>query len=93
MSLTQTANWLVTYDIADPRRLAQVFKRLKKAGVPVQYSVFSVDANAMKMKMLVTQLAALIDPKEDDIRAYRLPERGWRATLGEAILPDGTFWS
>lgn len=91
MSLNQSASWLVTYDIADPRRLARVFKKLKKNGVPVQYSVFSVDANTLQVKMLMAQLATLIHPTEDDVRAYRLPERGWRATLGAAILPDGLW--
>ena len=89
MSLTQSASWLVTYDIAEKRRLARVFKRLKKAGVPVQYSVFAVDANVMQMKMLMAELAGLIHAKEDDVRAYRLPEHYWRATLGTAILPEG----
>ncbi len=85
---THTAHWLVTYDIADPRRLAHVFKCIKKTGVPVQYSVFSVDANAAQIRKLMAQLAALINQKEDDIRAYRLPESGWRVTLGATILPD-----
>lgn len=88
MSQTQTVPWLVTYDIADPRRLARVFKRLKKEGIPVQYSVFAVDASAQKMGVLMAVLATLIDGKADDVRAYRLPDDGWRATLGEAILPE-----
>ena len=88
MSQNQTVPWLVTYDIADPRRLAQVFKRLKKEGIPVQYSVFAVDASATKMGTLMAALATLIDSKADDVRAYRLPEDGWRATLGEAMLPE-----
>jgi len=89
MSLSQSAHWLVTYDIADPRRLARVFKRIRKAGTPVQYSVFAVEGNTLQLKMLMAQLARLIDARDDDVRAYRLPERGWRATLGQAILPEG----
>lgn len=88
MSQNQTVPWLVTYDIADKRRLARVFKRLKKEGTPVQYSVFAVDASAQKMGVLMAALATLIDGKADDVRAYRLPDDGWRATLGEAILPE-----
>jgi hypothetical protein len=30
----------------------------------------------------------LIDKREDDVRAYRLPVNGWRATLGNAMLPE-----
>jgi len=91
MSLNQSANWLVTYDITENRRLSRVFKRLKKAGVPVQYSVFSVNANTLQMKTLMAELAGHINAKEDDIRAYRLPENGWRAELGATILPDGMW--
>ena len=91
MSQNQTATWLVIYDIADPRRLAKVCKKLKKSGVPLQYSVFSVETSAVGMAVLVAQLASLIHLKEDDIRAYRLPENSWRATLGEAILPEGLW--
>ncbi len=91
MSQNQTATWLVIYDIADPRRLSKVFKKLKKSGVPLQYSVFSVEASAAGMAVLMVQLANLINAKEDDVRAYRLPEHGWRTTLGEAMLPEGLW--
>ena len=87
MSIHKVAEWLVTYDIADPRRLARVFKCLKQVGIPVQYSIFSVDASNEKMGTLMSQLATLIDPRVDDVRAYRLPEKGWRASLGDAMLP------
>jgi len=91
VSQNQTASWLVTYDIADSRRLAKVFKKLKTVGVPLQYSVFAVEASAAGMALLMAQLARLIHAKEDDVRAYRLPANGWRATLGQAILPEGLW--
>ncbi len=87
MSQHQTAAWLVTYDIADPRRLTRVFKHLKKVGTPVQYSVFAVDASNAKMGALMAHIATLIHAREDDVRAYRLPVSGWRATLGNDMLP------
>jgi CRISPR-associated protein Cas2 len=88
MSTHQKAQWLVNYDIADPKRLARVFKYLKKEGIPMQYSVFSVEASNAKMGAIMAHLATLIDARDDDVRAYRLPENGWRATLGEAMLPQ-----
>jgi CRISPR-associated protein Cas2 len=88
MSLHATAQWLVTYDIADHRRLSRLFKYLKKQGVPVQYSVFAVDASSAKMGSIMAQISKMIHPNQDDVRAYRLPENGWRADLGKAILPD-----
>ena len=88
MSLHANARWIVTYDIANPRRLARLFRFMKNQGTPVQYSVFRVEASAAKMSNLVTQIAQLIDASEDDVRAYRLPERTWKITLGQSMLPD-----
>ena len=89
MSQHASARWLVTYDIADPKRLGRLFKFLKKQGVPVQYSVFLVEASAAKMGALIVQMATLVDADADDVRAYRLPENLWKVTLGEGILPEG----
>ena len=89
MSLNASARWIVTYDIAGKRRLPRVFKFLKKQGVPVQYSVFLVDASAAKMGGIMTRIAALIDKDEDDVRAYRIPANPWKVTLGSSILPEG----
>lgn len=88
MSQHASARWIVTYDIADPKRLARLFKFLKKQGVPLQYSVFLVDATAVQMSNLVLQMGAIVDRKADDVRAYRLPENLWQVTLGASILPD-----
>ena len=88
MSQHASARWLVTYDIADPKRLTRLFKFLKKQGVPLQYSVFLVEASAIKMNSLVLQMKAMVDGQADDVRAYRLPENLWQVTLGASILPD-----
>jgi CRISPR-associated protein Cas2 len=88
MSLHTSARWLVTYDIADPRRLTRLHRYLKKQGVPVQYSVFLLDASTAKMGAIVVQMAKMIDADADDVRAYRLPEKLWHVTLGASILPD-----
>lgn len=88
MSQHAQASWLVTYDIVEPRTLARVFKLLKKKGVPVQYSVFLVQASAVQIGSLMVQIAKLIDARADDVRAYRLPENGWKVTLGAAMLPE-----
>lgn len=89
MSQHANARWLVTYDIADPRRLTRLFKFLKKQGLPVQYSVFLVEVSAVKMATLVVQMAKMIDADADDVRAYRIPDNPWKVTLGASILPDG----
>jgi len=88
MSQNETARYLVTYDIADPRRLTRLFRFMKKQGVPVQYSVFLVETSAAKMGILMSRIATMIHSQADDVRAYRLPENGWQVTLGTSILPE-----
>lgn len=88
MSQNQPSHWLVAYDIGHPKRWARVFKVMKKEGIPIQYSLFYVRASFIRMQALHALLAQLIDPRADDIRAYRLPDNIWQITLGKPILPD-----
>lgn len=88
MAQNDTARYLVTYDIADPKRLSRLFRFLKKQGLPIQYSVFLVESSAVKIGSLMAQIAKMIHKNADDVRAYRLPENGWQVTLGASILPD-----
>lgn len=88
MSQNQTARYLVTYDIADPRRLSRLFKLLKKHGLPVQYSVFLVETTAVKLGHLMVKISKIIDDKKDDVRAYRIPDNGWQVSIGAGILPN-----
>ena len=78
--------WLLAYYIADKRRLGRVHRLIKKHGVPLQYSVFMVPATDAEMDALLAHMATLIDARADDVRAYRLPSKGWRMTLGSATL-------
>ena len=88
MSQHASARWVVTYDIANPRRLARLFNLLKKQGVPIQYSVFLVEASASTMNSLVEKMAKIVDEQADDVRAYRLPASIWKVAIGQSILPD-----
>ena len=87
MGQNTPAHWLVAYDIGDKKRLSRIFKVMKKEGIPIQYSLFFVRASPQKMDALMTLLGQLIDKNQDDIRAYRVPQSPWQATLGQPILP------
>lgn len=91
MSQHASAKWLVTYDITNPRRLSRLFRYLKKQGVPIQYSVFQLDVSAAKMATVMTQIARIIDPQADDVRAYCLPVNLWQASMGKSILPQDSL--
>jgi len=89
MAMNQTRHWLICYDIADPRRLGRVHRFIQKHTIPVQYSVYLLQATPRKLKNILDELDTLIDPKRDDIRAYPIPTNPEITLIGEPSLPDG----
>ena len=71
MSQTATARYLVTYDIADQKRLSRLFRFLKKQGVPVQYSVFRVRCTGRELERLRFELTKVLD-SDDRLMVIRL---------------------
>ena len=80
---------IICYDITCPRRLARIHRLLKKQALPLQYSVFLFTGTALQLDRCLAQLERLMDKRHDDIRAYPLPQRGLRWSLGKATLPEG----
>lgn len=80
---------IICYDITCPRRLARIHRYLKKHAWPLQYSVFVFTGTPTQLDRCWEQLGRLIDPRSDDVRAYPLPQRGLRWSLGAAPLPEG----
>jgi CRISPR-associated protein Cas2 len=75
--------YLISYDIGDDDRRANVSDLLAGHGARVQYSVFEITlptkAGARRLR---TRLRALIDQDEDQIRIYPLPP----ATVNELVI-------
>ncbi|MBM4141891.1 MAG: CRISPR-associated endonuclease Cas2 [Nitrospira sp.] len=67
------ANYLVCYDITEPRRLSRVFKLIKGKGLHIQYSVFHCSLTWQTLLELKEKLNRIIDEKNDDVRIYPLP--------------------
>lgn len=87
------SDYVICYDISHPKRLARVFRSLRKCAMPLQYSVFLFTGDERQLARVMDKLVPLIDQKEDDLRAYPLPKRGFKARLGKAALPEGIQWS
>lgn len=68
--------WLVAYDIRSAKRLQRVHRFMVGWGRPLQYSVFAVDASDEECLHMIAGLERRIDPTVDDVRVYRLPNRG-----------------
>jgi CRISPR-associated protein Cas2 len=83
------SEFIVCYDIIDPRRLGRLHRFLKKHAVALQYSVFLFTGDDRQLDRLLATAQTYIDPKVDDLRAYPLPARGFKARLGKPALPEG----
>ena len=81
--------FLLAYDIADPKRLAQVHRTVRAAGLPVQYSVFLIPGTPKDIDALLARLDHIIQPSRDDIRVYPLPKRLEVTRYGKQHLPIG----
>ncbi|MGS0756215.1 CRISPR-associated endonuclease Cas2 [Roseateles sp. GG27B] len=92
MALNEVKEWIVAYDISNPRRLAKVHKLMVKNAIPLQKSVFMATMTVAQARKLRYDLAALIDPKADDIRMYPLPPNPDITRLGRNdIKSSGVF--
>ena len=57
--------FLVCYDVADPKRLAQTYKKMNGFGEPAQYSVFICDLSPKERVLLEAALTETLNLKED----------------------------
>jgi len=64
---------------------------LKQQAVPLQYSVFLGEFGRAALDTLAEELRRRVDPRQDDVRIYRLPERCQAQWLGRQWLPEGVF--
>ncbi|MFN9707684.1 MAG: CRISPR-associated endonuclease Cas2 [Burkholderiales bacterium] len=88
MSLHEITGWIVCYDIKDSKRLQRVHRQMIKWGVPLQYSVFLVQASSAQLHRLMLTLEGQIDTSADDVRAYRIPVQAECHIIGPSILPE-----
>jgi Uncharacterized protein predicted to be involved in DNA repair len=97
MAINQKRNWLIGYDIACPRRLNKIHRRLSKDALPVQYSLFLYNGDRRETRKLLDELALIMNAKEDDLRAYPIPNNaeinhiGQSGILDRIILTDDVY--
>ncbi len=79
-------DYLVLYDICDPKRLAKVFKRMKGFGEHLQYSVFRCDLSSMRLVEMKMALDEIIKHDEDQVLIFDLgPSNHDKAQLVESL--------
>ncbi len=60
-------SYIVTYDIADDKRLRKVFKTMRGFGDHLQYSVFECQLTPTDLVRLRAELAAMIHHTQDQV--------------------------
>lgn len=60
-------SYIVSYDIADPKRLRQVFKAMRAWGDHLQFSVFECQLTRMDLARLRAALDEIIHHDEDQV--------------------------
>jgi CRISPR-associated protein Cas2 len=74
--------FIITYDIADEKRLNKVRKILRKYFNWVQNSVFEGEITASKLEKCIFELKKVIDEKEDSIYFYEVENyKGLKKTI------------
>jgi CRISPR-associated protein Cas2 len=86
--------YIVTYDIADPKRLRQVFKLMKGFGEHLQLSVFRCDLSALSLAQMKAELIGIIDAQKDQVLIIDVGPTEGRGvevfeSLGKAYVDEG----
>jgi len=89
MSIRNPRQFLISYDIANPKRLGRVHGYLSRRAIAVQYSVFTVRTIVPTLRSMLSELDKIINKHEDDVRAYVLSDRYRADHIGRQILPEG----
>lgn len=84
--------FIICYDITCPNRLGQMYRFLCKNAIAIQYSVFLFVGSQKQVNKCIENASEIINEKEDDLRVYPLPNRGFRARIGKPTLPEGIQW-
>lgn len=59
--------WIVSYDIADAKRLRRVHRKMRGYGDALQYSVFRCELSSAEKARLLSELHGLLNHAEDQI--------------------------
>jgi CRISPR-associated protein Cas2 len=86
MALTGV-NWLVCYDIREPKRLRRVHRCCRRWGMPLQRSVFACALKGGDLDAMIEELVGLMDEREDDIRIYPIEDLANAIIQGTTRLP------
>jgi len=87
-------NMLITYDIANSRRLQRVAKVMLDYGIRVQRSIFEANISPAQFRVLRERTEAEMDFQEDGVKYFPLCKRCdylWYVVGENLICSDDSF--
>lgn len=87
-------NMLITYDIANVRRLQRVARVMLDYGLRVQRSIFEVDVSPAQFRHLRERTEAEMDFQEDGVKYFPLCKQCdylWYVVGENQLYPDDSF--
>jgi len=82
--MSKTKDYIISYDIRDPRRLSRLARRLEKSAMRIQKSVYLYASVSRKDLLdIIDMINAVIDSEADDVRIYRMLDPG--ISLAQAV--------
>jgi CRISPR-associated protein Cas2 len=83
-------DFVLSYDISDPKRLKKIAKIVERKALRIQYSIYVLfDTTKDDVTRLLDNILNIYDEKTDDIRVYKIKDRGIH--LGSAVDLDNPF--
>ncbi|GIW83334.1 MAG: hypothetical protein KatS3mg105_5141 [Gemmatales bacterium] len=84
-----TMNFIIAYDICEPKRLKRVAQQLERDARRVQKSVFMFTGTRRQLEGVIRGVMQIIDPSCDRVQAWpiRTSTRSCRADAGDT-MPD-----
>jgi CRISPR-associated protein Cas2 len=83
-------NFILSYDIADPKRLRKIAKIMEKKAMRIQFSIYILyDTTQAEIAALLEEIGSIYNQEHDDIRIYRIS--GYGISMGSAIDLEKPF--
>lgn len=85
--------YVVAYDVADPKRLKKVYRKMCGFGEWMQYSVFRCSLSDVELTLMKDAIGGMINHAEDRVMIVDIGPVDGRAErafefLGEARIPE-----
>ena len=82
---------LITYDIANSRRLQRVQRHRQQYARALQRSVYLFEGTNVALAHCIDGLKQCIDPERDDVRLYAISQAQRLLNAGHALTPEGIW--